>query len=69
VSYWEWFKLIATSFLISCALTAACIALSWLVLRHAPSTGSRHHGPTIATASRRGKAARLSLTDGRCVTW
>jgi len=33
VSYWEWSKLIALAFLISCALTAAYIALWWLVLR------------------------------------
>ena len=69
MSYWEWFKLIATSVLISCALTAACFALVWLFLRYAPSAASRHHGPTSATASRRGRAASLSLTDGgRCVT-
>ena len=32
VSYWEWSKLIALAFLISCALTATYIA-PWLVLR------------------------------------
>jgi hypothetical protein len=31
VSYWEWAKLIATAFLISCAMTTAAFALWWVV--------------------------------------
>jgi len=33
VSYWEWSKLIALAFLISCALMAAYVAFWWLFLR------------------------------------
>ena len=33
VSYWEWSKLIATAFLISCATTATCLAFWWFVLK------------------------------------
>jgi hypothetical protein len=33
VSYWERFKLIATAFLISCAMAVATVTLWWLVVR------------------------------------
>jgi hypothetical protein len=32
VSYWEWFKLIATAFLISCATTGMGFALWWVAV-------------------------------------
>jgi hypothetical protein len=31
VSYWEWFKLIGLSFLISTMMTATALAISWLI--------------------------------------
>jgi hypothetical protein len=33
VSYWEWFKLAGTAFLMSCGLTAASFAVWLLVLK------------------------------------
>ena len=33
VSYWEWFKLAGTAFLMSCALTAAGFTVWLLVLK------------------------------------
>jgi hypothetical protein len=32
MSYWEWFKLIGTAVLISCCMTAATLAVGWLVM-------------------------------------
>ena len=69
MSYWEWFKLIATSFLISCALTAACIALSWLVLRHAPSPGGASRTDDCDSISARKGGEAVADRGGRCVTW
>jgi hypothetical protein len=33
LSYWEWFKMIGTAFLISCGMTAAAGAVWWFALQ------------------------------------
>src|SRR4029077_18378948 len=40
VSYWIWFKLIATAVLTSCAMTAIALALGWLALQRDNQDGS-----------------------------
>ena len=64
MSYWESAKLIGTAFLISCAMTMAVFALSWLVREASVSVGRYLAGLLNEKAARAGTLSGYSSSLG-----